>query len=116
MIRHSEIVASDVRGAPDFVRLRCRGAEPHELCVWTFDLLEHDGFDVRGAQARPSGQLFSQCFTDPIKLLAEWEELQGIVLKRVEPYRSGDRADWIKVKRASWREANKDRHELAQRR
>jgi ATP-dependent DNA ligase len=42
--------------------------------------------------------------------------LEGIVSKRRNfPYRSGA-ADWIKVKCLTWREANKDRHELFKKR
>jgi bifunctional non-homologous end joining protein LigD len=57
---------------------------------------------------------FSEHFDDGVKLLACAERmgLEGIVSKRRDaPYRSGP-ADWIKVKSASWREQNKDRHEL----
>jgi ATP-dependent DNA ligase len=39
--------------------------------------------------------------------------LEGIVSKKAaSPYRSGDRCGWIKVKRPSWREANKQRWRL----
>jgi ATP-dependent DNA ligase len=39
--------------------------------------------------------------------------LEGIVSKRREqPYRSGPNSGWIKVKTATWREANRDRGEL----
>jgi bifunctional non-homologous end joining protein LigD len=124
-----EIVACDARGAPNFSRLHRRVAEAHELCVWAFDLLEHDGFDVRsfplvkrkaklqtlvGRHDHPR-IVFSEAFTDPIKLLAECEkrQLEGIVSKRTDaPYRSGDRSDWIKVKCTAWREANKNRGDL----
>src|ERR1700704_3920645 len=56
----------------------------------------------------------SETFDDGDKLLASCEQmgLEGIVSKRRDfPYRSGT-ADWVKVKCASWREANKDRGEL----
>lgn len=43
--------------------------------------------------------------------------LEGIVSKRRNaPYRSRPRADWVKVKTKTWREANKDRGELFQKR
>jgi bifunctional non-homologous end joining protein LigD len=57
---------------------------------------------------------FSESFDDGEKLLAlaEGIELEGIVSKRRDrPYRS-HRCDWIKVKCRSWRNANRDRHEL----
>src|SRR5947207_9323550 len=45
-----------------------------------------------------------------------FRNLQGLVSKRRDfPYRSGT-ADWVKVKCLSWREANKDRHELFKKR
>jgi bifunctional non-homologous end joining protein LigD len=59
--------------------------------------------------------LFSGAFDDPHRLLAACEErrLEGIVSKRVDaPYRSGNATDWIKVKCAGWREANKKRWRL----
>ena len=59
--------------------------------------------------------LFSDAFDDPHRLLAACEErrLEGIVSKRIDaPYRSGNASDWIKVKCAGWREANKERWRL----
>jgi ATP-dependent DNA ligase len=39
--------------------------------------------------------------------------LEGIVSKRKEsPYRSGPTRDWLKIKTASWRAANRDRYEV----
>ncbi len=60
------------------------------------------------------GLQFSQSFDDPIKLLAAAERmgLKGIVSKRkTSVYRSGPSKDWIKVKTATWREANAERGE-----
>jgi ATP-dependent DNA ligase len=59
--------------------------------------------------------LFSSAFDDPHRLLVACEErrLEGIVSKRVDaPYRSGNASDWIKLKSAGWREANKERWRL----
>lgn len=42
-----EIVASDVRGMPDFSRLFLRSANPAELHVWAFDLLVLNSKDLR---------------------------------------------------------------------
>jgi ATP-dependent DNA ligase len=41
---------------------------------------------------------------------AERLQLEGIVSKRrAAPYRSGECRDWVKVKMAAWREANRER-------
>jgi len=45
--------------------------------------------------------------------VAERMGLEGIVSKRRQSaYRSGPTRDWIKVKTAVWREANRDRGEM----
>ena len=57
---------------------------------------------------------FSHSLGDAEKLLAQCSRrgLEGIVSKRCDaPYRSG-KGDWLKVKTAKWREANKDRGDL----
>jgi ATP-dependent DNA ligase len=46
---------------------------------------------------------------------AERHKLEGIVSKRRDaPYRSGECRDWVKIKTAAWREANRGRWELFQ--
>jgi ATP-dependent DNA ligase len=65
------------------------------------------------------GLQFSAAFDDPAKLLAAAERmgLEGIVSKRRESlYRSGPTRDWIKVKTTAWREANRDRGKLFEKR
>jgi ATP-dependent DNA ligase len=60
----------------------------------------------------------SEVFEDGAKLLdvAEEMKLEGIVSKRREaPYRSGECRDWVKVKTAAWREANRERWRLFER-
>ena len=57
----------------------------------------------------------SEAFGDASALLAECERLglEGIVSKRIDqPYRSGSHTDWIKVKTAAWRAANRHRAEM----
>ena len=40
-------------------------------------------------------------------------KLEGIVSKRkASAYRSGPTRDWLKIKKATWRAANRDRREL----
>jgi ATP-dependent DNA ligase len=59
----------------------------------------------------------SEVFDDPQALLAACEKhgLEGIVSKRRgDPYRSGPKSGWIKVKTAAWRAANQERYKLFQ--
>lgn len=123
-----EVVATNVDGLPAFEALHERSVKPEDLACWCFDLLHHNGNDTRmlslsARRSRLNEILagfdheflhFSEGFDDPAKLLAACEErgLEGIVSKRLDaPYRSG-KCDWVKVKTAAWREANKDRGEL----
>ena len=51
-------------------------------------------------------------FDDPVKLLGTCHKmgLEGIVSKRRDSaYRSGPTRDWLKIKTATWRAANRDR-------
>ena len=62
---------------------------------------------------------FSADCDDPYQLLAAGEtmNLEGIVSKRKDSaYRSGPTRDWIKVKTAAWRAANRDRSEMFKKR
>jgi bifunctional non-homologous end joining protein LigD len=96
--------------------------------VWAFDILELNGRDLRPApltkrklalekvvnKAQDHRLRLSEHFDDGVALLASAERmgLEGVVSKRRDaPYRSGP-GDWIKVKCTTWREQNKDRHEL----
>jgi hypothetical protein len=57
----------------------------------------------------------SESFDDPIALLnaAARQELEGIVSKcRDSLFRSGPSRDWVKVKTAVWRDANRERWRL----
>jgi len=118
-----EIVASDVRGMPNFWRLFLGSARPGELIVWAFDLLAINGKDLRrwSLEARQGrlqallsrsscqGVLASEAFTDGLALLrvAEKHGLEGVVSKRRDaPYGSGACRGWRKVKTTAFREAN----------
>jgi ATP-dependent DNA ligase len=85
------------------------------LCVWAFDLLHHNGRDLRELplferKVRLEKLIvatnfdwlrYSEIFDDGIELLkaADRMKLEGIVSKRRDaPYRSGKQCDWIKVK------------------
>jgi bifunctional non-homologous end joining protein LigD len=60
----------------------------------------------------------SESFDDGLELLEAPDRmrLEGIVSKRRDaPYRSGKQCSWVKVKCATWREANKERWRLFER-
>jgi bifunctional non-homologous end joining protein LigD len=60
-----------------------------------------------------------QGFDNGAKLLeaADRHGLEGIVSKRqASAYRSGPSRDWVKVKTAAWRAANRERWRLFQKR
>ena len=97
--------------------------------MWAFDLLHHNGRDLRELPllerkarleklilaANANWLHYSASFDDGLELLkaADRMNLEGIVSKRREaPYRSGKQSDWLKVKCAAWREANKERWRL----
>jgi ATP-dependent DNA ligase len=46
LIIDGELVACDGNGLPDFYRLHFHRHD-HGLCVWAFDLLHHNGRDLR---------------------------------------------------------------------
>jgi len=58
--------------------------------------------------------LYSEPFENPERLLAECRSrgLEGIVSKRKQASYQSGKCDWIKVKCAQWKEANKDRGDL----
>jgi bifunctional non-homologous end joining protein LigD len=104
-----------------------------DLCAWCFDLLEVNGHGLRRrklierkamlrhllSKADDYMLRFSDTFADPRRLLAAAEEqaLEGIVSKlSSQPYRSGRNPGWVKVKCRAWREANKDRWEMFEKR
>jgi bifunctional non-homologous end joining protein LigD len=128
-ILDGEIVASDRAGVPDFVELHRRTVAPGMLHLWTFDLLALNGRDWRphGLEKRQArlqallarfdcpAVLPSKAFEDGAALLraAEKHKLEGVVSKkRKAPYRSGACRDWVKVKTAEWKAANRDRGKL----
>ena len=132
LIIDGELVACDGDGVPDFYRLHSHRRDCG-LCVWAFDLLHHNGRDLRELPlierkarlekviiAANAGWLhYSESFDDGFELrkAADRMKLEGIVSKRRDaPYRSGKQSDWIKTKCATWRQANKERWRLFERR
>jgi bifunctional non-homologous end joining protein LigD len=113
LIIDGELVACDSDGRPDFYRLRFNRHD-RGLYVWAFDLLRHNGRDLRELplferKARPEKLIlaananwlhYSETFDDGLELLkaADRMRLEGIESKRRDaPYRPGN-----------WRAANKE--------
>ena len=126
----AEIVVCDGDGKPDFNALM-EGGVGH-LCAWCFDLLELNGYKERKRtlidrkamlrqlliKADDNVLRYSDEFANAEKLLAvaTKQGLEGIVSKKAtQQYVSGKNVGWIKVKTATWREANRNRFELFQR-
>jgi bifunctional non-homologous end joining protein LigD len=125
-ILDGELIAIGEDGKASFRDLHERSHAQRALVV--FDLLELDGDDLRrlplAERRQRLAKLFpidgpialADAFDDPLALLAtcEAQGLEGIVSKRLDlPYRSGSsRGEWIKVKTAAWRQANRERHVL----
>lgn len=123
-----EIVGVGDDGLPDFHRTGRRGVA-HDLYV--FDLLWLRDVDLRPEPlSRCRAELVKvvakvgepvklvEAFADAAKLLATAEAmgLEGIVSKRLDqPYRSGTRCGWIKVKTRSWRDRNRERWRAVER-
>jgi bifunctional non-homologous end joining protein LigD len=123
----AELVACNADGTPNFYAMM-RGAQ-HGCCAYCFDLMEFDGRSLVVApledrryllrrllkRADKDALRLSETFDDPLALLKACEKhgLEGIVSKRRgDPYRSGSKSGWIKVKTAVWRAANAERHKL----
>ena len=95
-----EVVACRADGAPDFRALHGGNYAETDLCVWSFDLLELDGKDMRHmpliVRRLQLGKLlrtfdhdalrYSEAFRDPERLLAECD--RGHRLQRARIYHS----------------------------
>jgi bifunctional non-homologous end joining protein LigD len=137
---HSAVVDAELcfpvpDGAPDFLRLlkSAFGSQGSELVVYAFDLMHLNGRDLTPlplierrellerllSRARVDCLYLVDSFTNGQKLFeaAELHGLEGVVSKRkTAPYRSGECDDWLKVKTTAWREANRERWRLFERR
>jgi bifunctional non-homologous end joining protein LigD len=126
------VTAFDPLDRLDFQALHFRTAADDAIAVWAFDLLFHDGRDVRELPLAERKDLLmvlimgagddrlrlSDGFDDGVELLAAAERmgLEGVVSKRRDSaYRSGPRCGWIKTKTKAWREANGERWRLFER-
>ena len=132
LVIDGELVACNAAGLPNFCALHFRRRD-RDLCVWAFDLLQHNGRDLRELPllerkarleklilaANANWLRYSESFDDGLELLkaADRMRLEGIVSKRRDaPYRPGKQCGWVKVKCKTWREANKERWRLFERR
>jgi ATP-dependent DNA ligase len=123
-----ELVACDDAGMPCFRTLMELGNKA-TLCLIAFDLLHLDGvrltpipleerkaiLEMLVAKVGSPYLQFSDTFDDPVELLDKCARLnfEGIVSKRKgSAYRSGPTRDWLKIKTAAWRQANRKRWEL----
>jgi len=126
-----EAVVCRPDGTPDFRALHSGSFDPPALVAWCFDLMSHDGADLRAlplvtrrhhlqkllSKGEHPALRLSETFADPEALLRECDArgLEGIVMKKAGgPYRSG-KCDWIKIKTQSWKHANADCAELFRR-
>jgi bifunctional non-homologous end joining protein LigD len=116
-ILDGECVVCDDRGIADFDALRAALAakRPSAAFLYAFDLLEHNGADLRGLPWEERRQRLMPLvrMTSPGILLSEHTEgdgevlfrhacamgLEGLVAKRRQSrYRSGLSKDWLKIK------------------
>jgi len=124
-ILDGELVAFGDNGLPSFEALHGRTSK--SLAIVVFDVLAIEGVDLRakplserremlrGLMTEQGALVLSEAFDDPHALLAACAErgLEGIVSKRSDkPYRSGSSHDWVKVKTAVWKAANRERGKL----
>jgi bifunctional non-homologous end joining protein LigD len=102
-------------GITSFSRLQRRGRERVSVFLYVFDLLRHEGRDVRGLPLRERKALLRRAldFEGPLRFSPHRNEhgkrlfreacrqgLEGLIAKRADsPYRSGARSrDWLKLK------------------
>jgi bifunctional non-homologous end joining protein LigD len=125
VILDGEITALDRQGLPNFEALQ-RSDDDYVQTFWAFDLLRVGNCDLRvlpleDRRAKLVNLLsgthsvhirYSESFEDGQALLEAVIRLglEGVVSKkRRSPYRSGPCRDWVKMKSAAWREANRER-------
>jgi bifunctional non-homologous end joining protein LigD len=109
-----EVVAFERPGVTSFQRLQRRAIERVPTYLYVFDILRHEGQDVRELPLRERKALLRRAlrFRDPIRFAAHRNEhgerlfreacrdgLEGLIAKRADsPYRSGRSRDWLKLK------------------
>jgi bifunctional non-homologous end joining protein LigD len=109
-----EVVAFDRPGVTSFSRLQRRGKERVAIFLYLFDMLRHDGLDVRESPLRERKARLRRAlrFHDPIRFAVHRNEhgeqlfeeacrkgLEGVIAKRADsPYRATRSRDWLKLK------------------
>ena len=109
-----EIVALDSRGVTSFARLQRRGKERVGILLYLFDMMRHEGADLRELPLRERKSRLRRAlrFEDPIRFTVHrnqsgeqlFEEacrkgLEGVIAKRADsPYRATRSRDWLKLK------------------
>jgi bifunctional non-homologous end joining protein LigD len=109
-----EVVAFDRRGVTSFSRLQRRGRERVAIFLYLFDMLRHDGLDVRESPLRERKARLRRAlqFDEPIRFTMHRNEhgeqlfdeacrkgLEGVIAKRADsPYRATRSRDWLKLK------------------
>jgi bifunctional non-homologous end joining protein LigD len=109
-----EVVAFARPGVTSFQRLQRRAIERVPIYLYVFDILRHEGEDVRELPLRERKALLRRAlgFRDPIRFAAHRNEhgerlfreacrkgLEGLIAKRADsPYHSGRSRDWLKLK------------------
>ena len=109
-----EIVALDSRGVTSFARLQRRGKERVAILLYLFDMMRHEGADLRELPLRERKSRLRRAlrFVDPIRFTVHRNEsgeqlfeeacrkgLEGVIAKRADsPYRATRSRDWLKLK------------------
>ena len=109
-----EVVALDSRGVTSFQRLQRRGKQRVAIYLYVFDLLRHEGADLRALALRERKAALRKAlrFEDPIRYTPHrnrdgerlFEEacrkgLEGIIAKRADSRYTATRSrDWLKLK------------------
>ena len=123
-----EVVIARDDGTPDFRALRSK-RKRHEAVLFAFDLIQHDGNDLRdlplierkrrlarllGRAKRRSIQFVEHLTGDGPTVFKHVCRmgLEGIVSKRMDaPYRSGPSKTWLKSKNPASEAARREREE-----
>jgi bifunctional non-homologous end joining protein LigD len=109
-----EVVALDSRGVTSFPRLQRRGKERVPVLLYLFDMMRHEGTDLRDLPLRERKSRLRRAlrFEDPIRFTVHRNEsgeqlfeeacrkgLEGVIAKRADsPYRATRSRDWLKLK------------------
>ena len=123
-----EAVIAREDGTPDFRALRTR-RRGHEAVLFAFDLLQHDGADLRDMPLIERKRRLAQLLGRGKRPAIQYNEhlagdgptvfdhvcrmnLEGIVSKRVDaPYRSGTSRMWLKAKNPASDAVRREREE-----